>query len=65
MNDNEMSVKELINILNLFCPESVVRLDTFSVTSDDEEDDCCVETHLRLIVEKEGGLDTVIMSDII
>lgn len=64
MNDNEMSVKELINILNLFCPESVVRLDTFSVTNNDEGDDCCVETHLRLIVEKEGGLDTVIMSDI-
>lgn len=64
MNDNEMSVKELINILNLFCPESVVRLDTFSVTSDDE-DDCCVETHLRLIVEKDNGLDTVIMSEII
>ena len=64
MNDNEMSVKELINILNLFCPESVVRLDTFSVTNDDE-DDCCVETHLRLIVEKDDGLDTVIMSEII
>lgn len=64
MNDNEMSVKELINILNLFCPESVVRLDTFSVTSDDEED-CCAETHLHLIVEKDDGLDTVIMSEII
>ena len=65
MDDNEMSVKELINILNLFCPESVVRLDAFSVTSDDEEDECDVETNLRLIVEKEGGLDTVIMSEII
>lgn len=64
MNDNEMSVKELINILNLFCSDSVVRLDTFSVTNDDE-DDCCIETHLRLIVEKDDGLDTVIMSEII
>jgi hypothetical protein len=64
MNDNEMSVKELINILNLFCPDSVVRLDTFSVTNDDE-DDCCVETHLHLIVEKDNGSDTVIMSEII